>query len=130
MKIAQTFVFSGFLKDDWSDIFRTIKLIDDEKSIDLVKKFRAIFDLFETEVTVSYFISDTKKTEMEIREGFLKQLVGGITAEYETNSYNYSSWTRGTDYDTYLRIGGHDLFEEFSDYGGKWCVLKISVKQS
>ena len=125
---TKNFVFTGFIKDDWSDNFRTIKLIDGNTSVDLVKKFRAIFDLFETEVTVSYFISDTKKTEIEIREEFLKQLVGGITAEYETNSYHYSSWTNGTDYDTYLKIGGHDLFEEFSDYDSKWCVLKVSVK--
>lgn len=127
---SKDFVFAGFIKDDWSDTFRTIRLVDGKESVDLVKKFRAIFDLFETEVTVSYFISDTKKTEMEIREGFLKQLVGGITAEYETNSYNYSSWTNGIDYDTYLRIGGHDLFEEFSDYKNKWCILKISIKTS
>ncbi len=125
---TKNFVFAGFIKDDWPGNFRTIKLIDGNTSVDLVKKFRAIFDLFETEVTVSYFISDTKKTEIEIREEFLKQLVGGITAEYETNSYHYSSWTNGTDYDTYLKIGGHDLFQEFSDYHGKWCVLKVSVK--
>lgn len=33
-----------------------------------------------------------------------------------------------TDYDTYLKIGGHDLFEEFRWLGNKWCILKISVK--
>ena len=122
------FTFTGFIKIDWSEDFKTIKLIDGNKSIDLVKKFRAIFDLFESEVSVSYFISDEKKTEAEIQEGWLKQIFGGITAEYETSSYNYSSYTYGTDYDTYLKIGGHDLFDEFSELNDKWCVLKVNVK--
>ncbi|WP_370398405.1 hypothetical protein [Tenacibaculum dicentrarchi] len=122
------FTFTGFINIDWSDDFKTIKLTDENKSIDLVKKFRAIFDLFESEVSVSYFISDSKKTEEEIKEGWLKQLFGGITAEYETSSYNYSSYTYGTDYDTYLKIGGHDLFDEFDSFIDKYCVLKINVK--
>ena len=122
------FTFTGFINIDWSDDFKTIKLTDENKSIDLVKKFRAIFDLFESEVSVSYFISDSKKTEEEIKEGWLKQLFGGITAEYETSSYNYSSYTYGTDYDTYLKIGGHDLFDEFDSFRDKYCVLKINMK--
>lgn len=122
------FTFTGFIKIDWSEDFKTIKLIDGNKQIDLVKKFRAIFDIFESEVSVSYFISDDKKTEAEIQEGWLKQMFGGITAEYETSSYSYSSYTYGTDYDTYLKIGGHDLFDEFSELNDKWCVLKVNVK--
>jgi hypothetical protein len=125
---TKDFVFAGFIKDDWSDKFRTITLIDGKITIDLVKKFRAIFDLFDCEVSVSYFISDTKKTEKEIKEGWLKKLYGAITAEQEVDSYRYSSYTYGTDYDTYLRIGGHDLFDELMPYQNKWCVLKISVK--
>lgn len=126
--MEKNFVFSGFIKDDWSEEFRTIKLIDGKNSIDLVKKFRGIFDLHESDVSVSYFISDTKKTEQEVKEGWLKNLVGAIRAENETESYHYSSWTHGTNYNTYLTIGGHDLFNEFSDYENKWCVLKISLK--
>jgi len=122
------FTFSGFIKIEWSEDFKTIKLIDGDESIDLVKKFRAIFDLFESEVSVSYFISDKKKTEDKIREGWLKQLFGEITAEYKTSSYNYSEHTFGTDYDTYLQIGGHSLFDEFNDYQNKYCILKVNVK--
>lgn len=32
------FTFKGFIKIDWSEDFKTIKLIDGNKSIDLVKK--------------------------------------------------------------------------------------------
>lgn len=132
--IKHEFTFAGYISFDNTDNFRTILLCDEwkgdkiNKSIDLVKKLRAIFDLFNSEVSVSYFISDKKKTEAEIKEGWLKQLHGAITAEYETNSYNYSEQTYGTDYDTYLQIGGHDLFNELDIYEGKYCVLKIQVK--
>lgn len=124
------FTYSGFIKIDWSEEFRTIKLIDINKTVDLVKQFRAVFDLFQSQVSVSYYISDSKKTESEMQEGWLKQLFGDITAEYETESYCYSSYTYGTDYNTYLKVGGHDLFDEFSDCDGKWCILKISVKST
>ena len=118
------FIFSGFIEIDWSEDFLTIKLIDGEKTIDLVKKFRAIFDLFESEVSVSYFLSDEKKSEEEILKRWLGNLFGEITAEYETY---HSSHTYGTYYDTYLKIGNHNLFDEFSGKNNKWCILKVSI---
>ena len=124
----KNFVFAGFIEDDWSDEFRTIKLVDGDSSIDLVEKFKEIFDLYESEVGVSYFISDTKKTEIEIKESWLKKISGAITAEKETEDYCFSTWTNGTYYNTYLKIGGHDLFHEFNNYEGKWCIVKVSVK--
>ena len=122
------FTFKGFISYEWDDNFQTIRLTGDYGSVDIVKKLRAIFDLFESEVSMSYFISDKESTENEIREGWLKQLYGNVRAEHETDSYNYSEYTYGTDYNTYLEVGGHDLFNEFSDYIGKYCILKVSVK--
>lgn len=124
----QEFIFKGFLHLDYSEDFRTIRLKTENTNIDLVKKFRAIFDLFESEVSVSYFISDSEQSEIEIKEEYLKRLFGDVTANYETSSYNYSSYTYGTDYDTYLKIGGHDLFQEFEELYGKYCIMKVSVK--
>lgn len=124
----QEFIFKGFLHLDYSEDFRTIRLKTENTNIDLVKKFRAIFDLFESEVSVSYFISDSEQSEIEIKEQHLKKIFGDVTADYETSSYYYSSYTYGTDYDTYLKIGGHDLFEEFEELYGKYCIMKVSVK--
>jgi hypothetical protein len=67
------FIFKGFLHFDYSEDFKTIRLKTENTNIDLVKKFRAIFDLFESEVSVSYFISDTEQTEIEIKEEYLKR---------------------------------------------------------
>lgn len=122
------FIFSGFINIKCVDSFKTIKLVDENKEIDLVKKFRGIFDLYESEVSISYYISDTKKTLIEIQEGWLNQLFGAIHADYEESSYCYSSYTYGTDYDTYLTIGGHNLLFELEDYKNKYCVLKVNVK--
>ena len=122
------FIFKGFLHFDYSEDFKTIRLKTENTNIDLVKKFRAIFDLFESEVSVSYFISDNEETENKIKEEYLKRLFGSIEAKYEAETYNYSSYTYGTNYDTYLQIGGHNLFEEFEELYGKYCILKVSVK--
>lgn len=123
------FIFEGFIEISWADDFRTIMLVDGKKKIDLVKKFRAIFDLYECEVGVSYFLSNEKKTRSEMLAGYLSQLSGGIVAEYEENSYYYSEITNGTDYDTNLRIDGHNLFDEFGgDNKDKWCVLIVKIK--
>lgn len=122
------FVFSGFIDIKCIDNFKAIILKDGDKNIDLVKKFRAIFDLYESEVSVSYYISDTEQSFIEIQEGWLNQLCGAIHADYEESSYSYSSYTYGTDYDTHLSIGGHNLINELEDYDKKYCVLKINVK--
>lgn len=123
------FTFKGFIRIDWNEGFKTVKLIDGKREVDLVKKFRAIFDLFESEVSVSYFTSNEKKTESEILEKWLRKIYGEVTAEYETDVYCHSSHTYGTDYNTHLQVGGHDLIDELGgDNEGKWCVLKISVK--
>lgn len=127
MKI-KTFIFSGYIKFHYHNDYHTLSLVDGEKEIDLVKKFRAIFDLYESEVSVSYLISDEKEDEITQQENWIKQLVGGIHAEYRVTSYYYSSWTNGKDYDSFLKIGGHNLFHELNDFSGKWCKLKINVK--
>jgi hypothetical protein len=91
-------------------------------------KLRAIFDLYESEVSCSFFISEDNERGRDIRESWLKQLSGEIHSDYKTSSYNYSEYTYGTDYDTYLKIGGHDLFVELSSYVDKYCFLKVSLK--
>lgn len=126
-----TFTYSGFLERNYDDDghFETLKLVDGKTSVDLVKKFRAIFDLFESEVSVAFFTSKEKKTEKEMLSGWLEYLHGEITADHETNSYHYSSYN-GTDYDTSLKIGGHNLFNEWSEHLGKWFVVKITLKRA
>lgn len=68
--------FEGKINIIWDD-YQTINLIDGDKSIDLVKKFRAIFDLYESEVSVSYIITEEKQTHIDVtnQEMGLMQMV-------------------------------------------------------
>ena len=121
------FTFAGFIKFDSAGHFTTINLVDEGKAIDLVKKFRAIFDLFESTVAVSYYIADGKETESEIKEELVKSLSGAIHADYEESHYYYSELTNGDDYDTHLKIGGHYLIDELREHQGKYCIMKVKV---
>lgn len=127
MKILE-FVYRGIITYDWSEDFQQLLLVDEDKKINLVKKLRAVFDLYENAVSVSYFVGGNKLPDNEIQEIWLKKLFGAVEAEFETSSYHYSEHTFGTEYNTYLTIGGHDLFNELRENSDKWCLLKISVK--
>lgn len=107
--------------------FRAIKLVDGDQESDLVTKFKAIFDLYESEVSVNFFVCDKKISEKEVLEAHIAKLSGAIDAKYESYSYDYSEHSYGTYHDTYLQIGGHNLLDELSDSEGKWCLMKINV---
>lgn len=127
--MEKEFIFSGFIDYDYIKHQPTITLVDKEIRTDLIKKFRSIFDLYECEVGVSYFICDKKTTEKEIQEHWLSMLFGNIRAEYEVENYYYSELTNGTYYDSYLEIGGHNLFEELKSYNGKYCIIKVTLNK-
>ncbi len=63
-------------------------------------------------------------------EGFLNKLYGAIEADYEKNDYRYSSWTSGTDYDTTLKIGGHNMIEELRDEVDKFIIIDINFQSA
>ena len=122
------FIFRGFIHILYNADYLTIHLIDGEKTVDLVKKLRAISELFESDISANYFISATKKTDDEMLESSIIILAGGIVADYFFE--NYSSMSYGPTYETYLQVGEHNLFEEFREHKGKWCVLNISIKNN
>lgn len=61
-------------------------------------------------------------------EGFLRKLYGDISADYESNGYCYSSWSSGTDYDTTLQIGGHDLITELSSEQDSFIIIELNIE--
>ena len=107
----------------------SIKLIrPDDSEIDLVDKFNEIDErLGYSRFKLKYYLSNTPCTKEEMKEGWLKQLVGYIDANYEENYYSLSEWTDGCDCDTIIRIGEHDLFAELSEKEGKFIIIELTL---
>lgn len=127
------FVFKGYIEPGDSGNFETIYLLEGRgmlnKKQDLVKKFESINELYNKKVGVSFYIANDKKGEEEIKEQYVKQITGGISASYDDNTYFYSEYTYDdSSYDTTLKVGGHDLLKELGTYKGKWCVIKIKLQ--
>jgi hypothetical protein len=127
------FVLKGYIEPGESGNFDTIYLLEGRgmlnKKQDLVKKFESINELYNSEVGVSFYISNDKKGEEEVKEQYLKQIFGDISASYDDNTYYYSEYTYdNSSYDTTLMVGGHNLLRELETYKGKWCVIKIKLK--
>lgn len=90
----------------------------------------AIASVFEEytgkEISVHYYITDKKVSEDEALEAsVIKDLGGEVKAEFILDAY--SSWTV-MDHKQEAVVGGHDLIEELSSYGGKYCTLIIESK--
>ena len=127
----KTFDFTGFIKFEY-DSFDKITLVQtDGFKIDLVNRFSEIKDNFpDIKLQVNYWLSDSECTKEKMTENFLRKLFGDLSADYEVNSYCYSSWTSGTDYDTVLSIGGHDLYNELKNKEGQFIIIEVNVLDS
>lgn len=125
-----TVELKGRIEKGWTDSWQTIKLVqEDGYKIDLVGRFKEATESFPNMgIQVGYYLSDNVCTKEEILEGFLKKLFGSIDASYETNGYAYSSCTTGTDYDTNLTIGGHDLFRELNNEEGRFILIELNFR--
>lgn len=125
-----TVTIQGTIEKGYTDNWYTIKIIqDDGYKIDLVNRIREATENFPgKDVQLNYYISDKLCSKGEMLEGWLKKLHGNIDAAYEANGYHYSSWTWGTDYDTVLKIGGHNLLNELYSYEGKYIILELNFK--
>ncbi len=124
----------GKIERDYSGAYEKIKLVqEDGYKVDLVGRFQEAMESFPgMQVQVGYYLSDEPCTRQEALEGFLKKILGSIdSAEvgFEKHSWQYSSWTSGTDYITNLKIGGHDLFQELRGQEEKYILLELNFSQ-
>ena len=126
-----TIEIKGIIEKGYTSNWETIKLVqEDGYKIDLVGRFREAIESFpKSEIQVGYYLADKVCTKAEILEGFLKKLYGSVDVSYESNEYMYSSWTSGVDYDTNLKIGGHDLFRELANEDGRFILLELNFKE-
>lgn len=112
------------------DRFQKIKIIqEDGLKVDVINRFAEISESFIGKpIQVSYWVADKLSIRNELIESFLTQISGGIVAEYEASEYCYSSYIRGVDYDSTLKIGRHNMLNELSDKEGKFILLQIIVQ--
>lgn len=127
----KTITLSGIIKYEY-ETWSKIKLIqEDGYKVDLVSRFKEAIESFDSSgVQVNYWTSEKVCTKNEMLEGWLKKIYGAVEAEYEANEYHYSSWTNGVDYDTELKVGGHDLYNELREYEGKFMILEMNFKDA
>ncbi len=123
---------SGVLETMYWDSWNKLKLVqEDGYKMDLIGRFQEAVSSYSpaySSIQVSYYLSDKVCTPTEVLEGWLTKISGGITAEYEANGYAYSSWTSGTDYDSVLKIGNHDLYSELVGEVGRFIIINICFK--
>lgn len=129
------FLLRGFLETEYTDEgFNTLVLRNEEGlKQDLIYRLREVFSSFKEEpVSVEYIITKSEMSWDDAITGWLMHLEGAIEGfeesknlftdpkdrdkdtqiEYKSEDYSYSSMTHGTNYDTYLKINGHDLYKE------------------
>lgn len=133
----KTIELSGIINvtDSWdfdkdNNYSKIILIQSDGYRIDLVARIIEMVDSFGETGQVNYWISDKPKTKDEMVEGFLKKLYGHIEAKYDSDWHYYSTLTGGNmEYDTELKIGGHNLYNELQDKEGMFLIIELSFKE-
>lgn len=77
-------------------------------------------------VFVRYFLADKEITEEEATEAMILKTIGGNVDDLNFVLEAYSEYTI-LEYDETAVIGGHDLFAELQDAGGKYLLLVIET---
>lgn len=125
----KTMELSGVIKMEYDKWNKIILVQSDGLKVDLLARIVEMVNSFGTTGQVNYWVSDKPTTKDEAVEKFLEKLYGKIEAEYETNSYYYSTSTGGgVEYDCELTIGGHNLYRELADKEGKFLIIELSFK--
>jgi hypothetical protein len=127
-----TIDFSGTILFEYYGDFHRIKLIqEDGYKIDLVTRIEEALGNYPNQIMqVSYWISDKPCSKDEVKEELLKKLFGNVEACYSKEEYRYSEWTAGTDYETYLKVGRHDLYSELIHEQNKFLIMQLTFTEN
>ena len=114
---------SGSVFSEWD----TIKLVQPNGyRIDLVLRLQEWVGSYGQKVSIRYWVTDKPVSLDQAPEGFIRSLGGSASVALDSNEYSYSEVTSGVDYDTELKVGGHDLFKELQGKVSKHLWLEIS----
>ena len=122
----KTIDLSGFIRIEYDGF--THYLLEDAQGFkaDVVSRMAEIAINAKGPVQVNWWVSDTAKTKDQCVEALLRKAFGDIIAEYETEHYQYSSYTSGTNEITHMKIGGHDLSVDLSANEGKYINIEVN----
>lgn len=127
----KTLELSGFIKIEYDKWSKIMLVQDDGLKIDLMGRIIEMVNSFGTTGQVNYWLGFNKITKDEAFEKFLEKLYGHVSAEYESNSYYYSTLTGGgVEYDCELTIGGHNLYRELSGKEGMYLIIELAFKSA
>lgn len=125
------FIFGGYLYSTYDENFEYNELLlcketqNRTDAISLFDKLDGIKKLFNSTIQISYYVSDKAISLEEIEERIILLTMGFIDSNKEKHNYYYSELTKGTDYDTTLKVGSHDLFSELYDLYNRYVIFKI-----
>ena len=126
MKITK--VIKGIIKRGYNDSgFNTIDIVQkDGYKINLINYFDELTYNYGKEVTIKYWTAKSRQTDDNIKKGALYKFFGIVDAKFEREDYQYSEYTRGTDYNTILNVGDHHLYDELLEKEDKYLLLEIN----
>lgn len=108
--------YNGYLTTDEYGLLTC----DNSVLVDMIEPHFAVGQV----VSVRYFITDTFATEKEVEKALVIQSFGGKIDELK---FVLDAWSEYSieDLAEDLKIGGHDLIDELSNYEGKYLILII-----
>ena len=126
MKITKT--IRGFIKRGYNNGFNPIDIIqEDGYKINLINYFDELIYNYGNKVTIRYWTAANRQTDDNIKKGVIYTVSGRIDAKFDKEDYQYSEYTSGTDYNSILNIGNHNLYRELLEKEDKYLLLEINV---
>lgn len=117
------FIFSGLIQEKYYMNNEEALFVGDSE-YPIVEEFEENFD--ERQVSIRYYISDTRKTKQELLEGLILNICGAVEAEY------YDKYSECTGYlwtEENMVVGGHNLEQEIRSYVGKYLYLEVDLHE-
>jgi len=114
-------IYKGWLsKNKWKD---TIRLITNKEELELLEEIQDDICSYGNHLSVRYYISSKETTLEQVKEDWLKKVMGITDCEYFDR--HGSEWTGYMWTDQELNVGGHNLRDELESYFGKYLILEI-----
>jgi len=128
--VAETVRYRGILAlHDWDEAMDVLFLDNPERpgyDDPLAEIVTDDIDRHGRYLTVRYWTAGTSRSDDDMIEGALRELLGAGEAEFR-NAYSEITGYLWTDED--IKVGGHDLLEELKAQAGRYCLLEIGYSK-